>query len=537
MKHDRRYPVRALLAATCATAVYLLAPAGAFAATTFYETEASWQAAVSGAGMNLEDLDLADPARVAEATEVASPPSDGTNLGTAVLTFETAATGLSNKLVLTMLESPSIVFRTTGTRTSLEPSGSQLEDFEHSFPDGVFAFGFQIIEHQGGGGIFGPASSWECFDSLSTSLGSLVVSEADPDQGQDPFIGVVSDSPVARCEFTHTANENLALREHRLGVPPACPVATSVDYGGFTAADCASSVKKVKNQTQLDAYLADFGVGGGTKPKHLNVLFNPAGGDVGIISPCRVKLLGVSKLIDVTADNVCIYGRAGVTIGAGTPAAGSLIDTDVGEILLASLEGKVQTKSGIAYIAGDMELDAELDADVGTGSTVDATGPLAVTSVSGEAEIQSGADVTADSLTVSADQGARIGNNGVVDVTGDLTMTSTSSAAEIQSGTMVTVGGALSMTGLSCKIGGSADVDVTGTATLAASGSATASDAEILSNASLAAADVSQTAEHKAVLGGGATIDAGAGNAEIDAAVCVVNGTVTSGSTSGSCLP
>ncbi len=57
-----------------------------------------------------------------------------------------------------------------------------------------------------------------------------------------------------------------------------------------------------------------------------------------------------------------------------------------------------------------------------------------------------------------------------------------------------------------------------------------------ISGATLTAADVSQTAEHKAMLSGGATIDA-SGNALIDAPVCAVNGTVTAGTTSGACLP
>ncbi len=52
----------------------------------------------------------------------------------------------------------------------------------------------------------------------------------------------------------------------------------------------------------------------------------------------------------------------------------------------------------------------------------------------------------------------------------------------------------------------------------------------------LTAAGVSQTAEHKAVLSGGATVDA-TGSVEIEAAVCVVAGTVIAGTTSGACLP
>ncbi len=195
------------------------------------------------------------------------------------------------------------------------------------------------------------------------------------------------------------------------------------------------------------------------------------------------------------------------------------------------------TKPGISYLAGRMELDAEADANVGSGSTIDVMGPLALTSASGKATIQAGAGVTVDSLTMSADQPARIGDGATVGVTGALSMTSTSNGAEIQQSAMVTVGGNLSMSGFSCQISGLADVDVTGTATLAASGSATARDAEILSNADLTAADVSQTAAHKAVLSGGATIDAGAGNAEVDAPVCVISGTVTSGTVSGACLP
>ncbi len=335
-----------------------------------------------------------------------------------------------------------------------------------------------------------------------------------------------------------------------LGVDPdlpgtGCADPADVDYGGFTAADCAGSVVKARNQTQLDAYLADFGVGGGSKPKHLNVLFNPAGGDVEIVSPCRVKLLGVSKLIDVAADNVCVFGRAGVTIGAGTPAAGSAVDAGTGTVLMVSEEGKVQTRPGIDFIAGDMGIEASTTADVGGGSTVTVSGPLTITSdgtaSTSHALIQPGSTVMADSLAMTAPNQVRLGDNTDAAITGDLTLSATggtpSSAAEIQQSSIVVVGGGLDLSGFSCQIAGLADVDVTGTATLAASGSATASAAEILSGATLTAAGVIQTAEHKAVLSGGATVDAGAGNAEIEAPVCAVAGTVVAGSTSGSCLP
>ncbi len=353
--------------------------------------------------------------------------------------------------------------------------------------------------------------------------------------------------------LTNTATVSSAVTDPAPGNDAAmatttidCPdPATPGIYGGFTAADCASSVVKAKNQAQLDAYLADFGVGGGTKPKHLNVQFNPATTNVTVISPCRIKMLGASKLIAIAADNVCLYGRAGVTVGAGTPAAGSLIDADDGDILMVSEENKVQTKPGIGYIAGDMELEASTTAEIGSGSTVVVGGPLTLTSdgtaSTSHALIQPGSDVTVDDLTMTAPQQVRIRDNADVDVTNDLTMTSSggtsSSVAEIQQGSIVVIGIDLAMSGFSVQIGAGAGVDVTGTATLAASGSATASDAEILSNASLTAADVSQTATHKAVLSGGATVDAGAGNALIDAPVCAISGTVTSGSTSGSCLP
>ncbi len=327
-------------------------------------------------------------------------------------------------------------------------------------------------------------------------------------------------------------------------LPGGCEDPGSVDYGGFTAADCASSVVKAKNQTQLDAYLADFGVGGGTKPKHLNMLFNPPSGDVEIISPCRIKVLGASKLIDLSGGNVCIYGRAGVTVGAGTPAAGSAIDAGTGEILMVSEENKVQTKPGIDFTAGDMELEASTTAEIGSGSTVTVAGPLVITSggtsSTSHALIQPGSTLMVDDLTMTAPNQVRLRDNANVAVTNDLTMTATggtsSSAAEIQQGGVVVIGGNLDLSGFSTQIGGGADVTVTGTATLAASGSATASDAEILGSATLTAADVSQTAEHKAVLSGGATIDAGAGNAEIDAPACVISGTVIAGTTSGSCL-
>ncbi len=367
--------------------------------------------------------------------------------------------------------------------------------------------------------------------------------------GMDSYTIDVTVDVSAPGSLTNTATVSSDVTDPASGNDTAmatttvlCPdPATPGLYGGFTAADCANSVVKAKNQAQLDAYLADFGVGGGTKPKHVNVLFNPVTANFTVISPCRIKVLGASKLIAVAADNVCLFGRAGVTLGAGTPVAGSLIDTGDGDVTMVSEEGKVQTKPGIGYIAGDVAIEASTTAEIGSNSTLTVSGALAITSdgisSTSHALIEPGSLVMVDSLTMTAPEQVRIRDNADVDVIGDLTMTSSSDAAEIQAGAMVAVGGALQMSGLSCQIGGSATVAVTGTATLAASGSPAASDADILSGATLTAAEVSQTAEHKALLSGGATIDAGAGNVEIDAPACVVAGTVIAGTTSGACLP
>ncbi len=322
--------------------------------------------------------------------------------------------------------------------------------------------------------------------------------------------------------------------------PAGCADPGDVDYRGYTAGDCASSVVKAKNQATLDAYLADFGVGGGTKPKHLNVLFNPATDDLQIVSPCRVKLLGTSKLIDLAAERVCVYGRGGVTVGAGTPAPGSLIDAGEGEIMLVSEEGAVQTQPGIAFLAGAMTLEAAADAEIGSTSTLDVVGLLRMTSRDGAALVQPGSDLLLDDLEMAAPQGVLIRDHATVAVENDLRLSSTSSGAEIQAGSQVRVTGNLAVSGLSAKIGAGAEVEVAGTATLAAAGSATASDAEILSNATLIAADVSQTAEHKVMISGGALVDAGTGHCEMDAgdpSLCVIHGTVTGGTMSGNCMP
>ncbi len=396
----------------------------------------------------------------------------------------------------------------------------------------------------------------DCFDTDDDNDGVLDAAPdldpLDPDVCEDTDADTCDDCAVGTDDFGPLADNDPANDGPDgdgdglcdAGDPTFnCPDPGTIDYQGFTAASCASSVVKAKNQATLDAYLVDFGVGGGTKPKHLNLQFNPAG-NVIIPSPCRIKVLGASKLIDLTG-TVCLYGRAGITVGAGTPNPLSAIDATGGEILMVSEEDKVQTKAGIGYAADLMTIEAAATAEIGSGSTVTVAGPLTVTSdgtsSTSQALIQPGSTLMVDALTMSAQNAVRLRDNTAGAVTGDLTLTSTggvsSSVAEIQQGSIVVIGGNLSLAGFSARIGGSAGVDVTGTATLAASGSATASDAEILSNATLTAADVTQTAAHKALLSGGATIDAGAGNVEIDAPVCVINGTVTSGSTSGSCLP
>ena len=227
----------------------------------------------------------------------------------------------------------------------------------------------------------------------------------------------------------------------------SCPVASTIDYKGYTAASCAvpQNAVTVHDQAGLDAYLADFGWDG-TKVRNVIVNFNPAG-QVVIVSPCEIRMKGTGTggYLDVNAEKVCLYGRKGVVVAEdhGNPDQGIVASA----ITLVSEEGNAGFSKGLELAADTVDVRALKEAKVGLSCQVTAnvlnvvsTGDLTTS----EALVRQDSTVHAGSVVVQASRGATIGPATTIDVAGSLVVRSTGnvvgSVAKVSQSAHVTAG-------------------------------------------------------------------------------------------------
>ncbi|MCP4571753.1 MAG: hypothetical protein GY838_05320, partial [bacterium] len=247
-----------------------------------------------------------------------------------------------------------------------------------------------------------------------------------------------------------------------------CPDPATIDYGGYTAADCAvpQNAVTVTSQAELDAYMTDFGLDG-TKVRNVKADFNP-GGEVVIVSPCEVKLNGEGNYLDLTADKVCVYGRKGVAVAVdqGNPDYGITAST----IALVSEEGPALFSKGLTLTADEISVRGLKQAQIGLSNTVTVTGSVILESTgdlsSSDALIKQGTYLSAGEVLLSASRTSKLGEQTEIDVAGALTVRSTGSVsgsvAIVAQGAWVTAGTMELTSGNKASLGLNVAVEVSG---------------------------------------------------------------------------
>ena len=168
-----------------------------------------WATAVGSAGQTVEMFDTG-PNNMALANELSAPPLDDTDLGTELLTFDKANTGLSGSFTFETQDDGQNIgyrFRPTG---DLHPF-DRPDAVEINITGGqsVYAFAMEIFDLEDGIGAV------EIF-SGATSLGSTSNLARDP----DTFFGVISDEPFDRITYSGTADFQESFSDFQFAFAP-----------------------------------------------------------------------------------------------------------------------------------------------------------------------------------------------------------------------------------------------------------------------------------------------------------------------------
>jgi len=273
--------------------------------------------------------------------------------------------------------------------------------------------------------------------------------------------------------FTFKANDgqldsNVATVSIEVKRLTGCPDPATIDYKGYTAANCSvpQVYVAVNNQAELDAYEVNFGFDG-TKVKNLHVNFNPTG-NVVIISPCLVKLNGQNNYLNINADNVCIYGRKGVHVAEdySNPDFG----ITAGTIALVSEEADAGFWQSLTLHADELYVQALKEAKIGMNINAYVNGTTSLIStgdtVSSHATINQNAHIISANMLLQASRNASIGKNAVVNVSHYLIIRSTAAYTEseaiVKEGGNVTAGDLSLSSGNKSTLGINSRINVTG---------------------------------------------------------------------------
>jgi len=360
----------------------------------------------------------------------------------------------------------------------------------------------------------------QCLDPFYRSCGVCIYPGADDPYGD----GVDTDcDAVAECQMKKDYNPTIA---------------------------CAASTVVVKNDAELDAYLANYGLKNG-KYQNLKIGFNISRPLIEIHSPCSMQLI---ENITFTGNDVCLDGRMGVkdSNGYNISAKRAAVLSEFGDAELG-MNSTVQV--------AELWMEALRKTKIGLHTTTDAeritilsTGDLPRSI----AFIRQGSDVRAETLTIQAVRAARIGPGSTLDV-GKLRIVSTGSAkssnARIGQNSDVKADSIYMSAPNVTRIGAHVDATVTGDVTLRSTGGGGGEDDEddepdnegdfppgaeavLAQGATVTSNTLNITALKRARLGQNAEASV-TGNFHMEAPECVIAPTAsyTAGSTSGSCLP
>ncbi len=330
----------------------------------------------------------------------------------------------------------------------------------------------------------------------------------------------------------------------RLGaaIGGSCAEPATVDYGGFTSADCRNGAITVRNQGELDAYRADFGFDG-AQVRNLNVDFNPTG-DVEIVSPCRVRLRGQDDRLAVRAAKLCVHSRAGVVIGTNQAIDGSGIETS-GPIVLTSEEGNVTTRPGLRFSAQSMRLDAESNATIGSDTQATVVGDwiLSASAPDGDAIVGARSTIAADSVVLTATNRVRVRRETGITTTGDIILgavgdtqtTSTSLGAE----SVLWAEGNVNLAGIGTRLGRNASILADGEVTIHALDDPTRNETRLLAGVAVQGANLTVASDDALDLARNVRLQSQSA-AHVDAVgTCALHPTVTidADTSTGSCMP
>ena len=278
---------------------------------------------------------------------------------------------------------------------------------------------------------------------------------------------------IGTDSFTFKANDgeldsNIATVSIDVKKVAGCPEPATIDYKGYTAANCTvpQVYVAVNNQADLDAYEANFGFDG-SKVKNLNVNFNPTG-NVVIISPCLIKLNGQNNYLNINADTVCVYGRKGVHVAEdySNPDFG----INAGTIALVSEEADAGFWQSLTLHANEIYVQALKEAKIGMNINAYINGSVTLISTgdttSSHATINQNAHVTAANMLLQASRNASVGKNAIVNVSNYIviksTATYTESEAIVKEGGNVTAGNLSLSSGNKATLGINSRITVTG---------------------------------------------------------------------------
>jgi hypothetical protein len=182
------------------------------------------------------------------------------------------------------------------------------------------------------------------------------------------------------------------------------------------AIDCADSTVKVGNDSELEAYLADYGFDGDNY-QNLKIIQDINRPSIAIHSPCTITVKRDLEL--VAAERICLDGRGGVVTKSG-------VVLDSQDVNLLSQEGSVKLGKGVVVNTERLVLKSFLSTRIGANAEIDVGGHARIQSTGSfsgsKAIIKSGASLDTESIHISSLRRTVIGPDTSLSAAGNIHM-------------------------------------------------------------------------------------------------------------------